>query len=131
MPTFNVELANKVLVQIEAHPEQHQQDLWRSSCGTAMCFAGWTVPLTEAEWAARPAFPSYEEYVKVPDGFDRVGLEALIGDAVGGGEAIHVEHYAATALGLDDEQAGDLFQSDNDLADLKRLVAEYTAEAAE
>lgn len=39
----NAELAYKVLDHIDAHPEQWDQKHW---CGTAMCFAGWTVALS-------------------------------------------------------------------------------------
>jgi len=36
---MNIELAKKVLAQIESHPETWDQGQWH--CGTAHCFAGW------------------------------------------------------------------------------------------
>lgn len=48
MVRFNTELAERVIGQIEAHPEEWDQRFWRTKrdCGTTFCFAGWAVQLT-------------------------------------------------------------------------------------
>lgn len=38
-------LAERVLVQIEQHPETYDQAMWHSECGTRHCAAGWAVRL--------------------------------------------------------------------------------------
>lgn len=47
----DVELLERVMRHIEAHPEQHDQDVYirQDSCGTAACFAGWTLLLSGAD----------------------------------------------------------------------------------
>ena len=37
----NVDLLQKVMQHIIDHPEQHEQMVFISDCGTAACFAGW------------------------------------------------------------------------------------------
>jgi hypothetical protein len=46
-PQPNVELINKVIEQIDAHPETWRQDYWaqKTECGAAYCFAGWACVL--------------------------------------------------------------------------------------
>ena len=41
---MNVDLMQKTMDYIEAHPEEWDQDEWR--CETTMCFAGWAVALS-------------------------------------------------------------------------------------
>lgn len=55
---LNIELAEKVLQQVEQHPETHDQNHWmrRNSCGTTACLAGWTVSI-----AASDHEPDWEE----------------------------------------------------------------------
>jgi hypothetical protein len=50
-PQPNVELINKVIEQIDAHPETWCQDLWarKTDCGTSYCFAGWACVLAGEE----------------------------------------------------------------------------------
>jgi uncharacterized protein YjbI with pentapeptide repeats len=40
-------LAARVLAQIKAHPETHDQSEWHSDCGTKHCVAGWACVLAE------------------------------------------------------------------------------------
>lgn len=53
---LNIELAERVLQHVEAHPELHHQGHWmkRTACGTTACLAGWTVllgaPEAEIRW---------------------------------------------------------------------------------
>ncbi len=42
----NAELAYKVLDHIDANPQSWNQAVWVTECGTAACFAGWTVLLS-------------------------------------------------------------------------------------
>ena len=50
----NVDLFVRVLAQIEKHPETWNQSVW--DCGTAACFAGWTVRLGAAVDNAHPSY---------------------------------------------------------------------------
>lgn len=46
---FNTELARRVLAAIDAEPRRWDQSVYcrkDEACGTAMCFAGWTVALS-------------------------------------------------------------------------------------
>jgi hypothetical protein len=42
----NIPLLEQVMAFIKDHPEKHDQGTWINDCGTAACFAGWTVLLT-------------------------------------------------------------------------------------
>lgn len=93
----NRELAARILAEIEAHPEMHEQGTWRTvrpSCGTTMCVAGWACHLSGDEFHGGHAgfeFTDFDE-VRRPNG------------------AIHsVLSAAAEHLELDSWAAEDLF----------------------
>lgn len=48
MPTYNSKLGDEILEQIHANPKLWVQHTWRyrTTCGTAYCFAGWAAKLT-------------------------------------------------------------------------------------
>lgn len=118
-PKPNAELAYLVLDHIDAHPEQWDQARWwRTSptCGTAGCFAGWTVQLSGGH-------------------VGRAGIFNLtvVKSGLGELDGKYVPVAAAALLGLpmdvtedEDEAAGNLplFNESNDRDDLGRLVAE-------
>jgi hypothetical protein len=112
----NTELLNRTLKYIETHPKKWNQRHWASwtECGTAYCFAGWTVAL------AHPgASPDFSE------GASQDG--ETTGYIVVDDESYDIEAMATGLLDLSQEQADALFCAANSLADLRRLVAELTA----
>lgn len=140
MSTPNVALLRQTLAHIEAHPETWYQATWRNpnaECGTSYCFAGWAATLSGAQWdknsndvavsslpqAVREEWSDYNE--DVGDGW------------------IHISDAAAQLLGLLQRHqedgytsysapaADDLFDPDNDLDDLRRIVAELCGVSAE
>ena len=109
---FNLELVERALKQIEAFPEEWDQNDWRTQnrCGTAYCFAGHVAMLAGASWAS-----AVLDDVVTPDG--RIML---------------VSDYAAEMLGIKgwDRELRDvdffyqqLFYCPTDLPELKRRVA--------
>lgn len=101
------ELAQKILDQITAHPETHNQDTWVdgfNSCGTTYCIAGWAVALN--------ALPGDDE--TLPAGRRAMAREL--------NTIPHWGPLGQKLLGLDDEVADDLFFSDTE--DAPRILAE-------
>lgn len=90
----------------------NQEDV-NTTCGTAMCFAGWKVYLdghTKFVPAARDEYGDYH---------DSRMVNPTTGKAVTYAEA---RDYAMKALGLTEEQADLLFSEDNELYDLERVI---------
>lgn len=115
---INVELLDRTLAYIEAHPEEWDQGNWR--CGTGMCFAGWAVTLAGREWAGDPGGPAGELLVRKPDE-PRFAHTLNIGE-----DRIHVEDAAANELGLTEDDR-DMFNDDKTLYDLRDIVADLKA----
>jgi hypothetical protein len=105
----NHSLFVQVLAQIEREPQRWWQGGWRSTCGTAHCFAGWAVELTGAAWANPQRGDIMVRYVKT----DRGGYR-------------EVGRVACDRLGLLPSEAGPqrLFLAHNTLADLYRISAD-------
>lgn len=113
----NVPLLEKVMAHIEAHPEEWNQDMWvtlpgsesailaklegRTYCGTAYCFAGHVVHMAGYDFHD----PEKGGHFVTVDGGARLTSEV-----------------AACELGLDPEDATDLFWASNTLEDLQRHV---------
>lgn len=100
----NAALAYTVLDHIDAHPEQWDQGAWwkHNECGTAGCFAGWTVALSKAQLGGWPVHPRVV-----------VGKPEILG--------LLVDEAACKLLGIPndiwDDRRGDvrsLFHPDND-----------------
>lgn len=113
MTTPNAELAYRTLDHIDAHPEDHDQDVWiqKVECGTAGCFAGWAC-LLSGDVADINSDDDFEaEYVRTEDG-----------------ERIYIPRRAAEVLGINydraNEYAHELFRPENTREDLGRLVAD-------
>lgn len=119
--TVNVPLLRKTLEHIEAHPEEWDQSSW--SCGTSGCFAYHAAMISGGE-----PVDMYLGYVvsEEDDPSDQVYLAAIGRPAM-----VHVATRAVRVLGLD-EHPGDtrLFNGDNTLDDLRRIVAELSGDGA-
>ena len=92
---INKELMLNTLAAIKANPQHWDQTSWH--CGTTHCFAGF------AELLSRNL--SLDTYI---DGYEINDWE--------------VNDYAIAKLGLTDDQAVQLFDADNTLEDLERIV---------
>jgi hypothetical protein len=117
MTTPNAALAYRVLDHIDAHPEQWKQGVYigKAECGTAACFAGWTVLLSNA--AAEPRFyPGCDSTADVVVG----GRGRVVPDLAE--ELLRASRWVEAGDGYSDDI--DLFDQDNTREDLGRLVAE-------
>lgn len=109
---------NKVLKAIKENPEYHDQSMWH--CGTSHCFAG------TAQLIAR-GFPitTYvgEDYdnKKIRRLCSIAKIRALNGDE-GGLSYYFASDDAQRWLGLTQDEADLLFNSENDLSDLTDIV---------
>lgn len=104
----NVELLQRTLEHIKANPEEWNQGLWTH------CFAGHAVRL------GREGVTLHT----VPGGCGGSCCMYLVQDS----ERLYdIERAATATLGLSVAQARDLFYSDNDLAELVRVVNEIIA----
>ncbi len=98
-------LLKETYTYILEHPEEHNQRLWQTfgrDCGTAYCFAGMAVHLA--------------------------GLEMNRNDHVCGKEwenAPHINDVARKILGLEEDQAGQLFNAGNSIDDIRRLLENW------
>ena len=111
MPALNVDLLDRTLAYIEAHPDEHDQGTWR--CGTAMCFAGHAAVLDGGVWAG----PEHDELVAMREDPAEVRRLSSIG------EVVHVEDRARRVLGLTGEEAYALFYRAATLDDVRAGVA--------
>jgi hypothetical protein len=111
--TVNKKLLLATLEFIEKHPRKHKQESW---CGTRQCFAGWAVHLDG--W--RPT----DDASAVRD-FDILGDQDGDCPIVQQGSTMGpVKEVARQILGLDHEQADDLFGAFNSRKCLRELVEE-------
>lgn len=128
----NIELLKKTLSYIETHESDWDQSQY--VCGTSMCFAGHAVvlsgyPVSEDAYTPLDVLPPELRAKFVPeDSWD--------------GNSVHAAQLAAVLLGIEDEvlsEWGDpdwkdpaadvLFQSTNELSDLRQFVADLCAMA--
>ena len=120
-PTPNVALLRQTLAKIEALPDLWNQHRYR--CGTGMCIAGWGCELAGGRW------------LHAPDGFWPDLLVAETGDdpeiirRLDDRDVIDVGIRARRIFGLTYSQAEVLFDAENDLDDLRRIVGELCAGA--
>ena len=112
--TFNTELAERVLTRIKDKPETWDQSAWAITsdvCGTAYCFAGHAL----AELGYKMICDA-----SAPDG------QLYASDAVApNGRQVSIEEMARKKLGLTWDQASQLFNGDNSLDDLEKMVKHY------
>lgn len=138
----NVELLKRTLQHIEDHPENWNQGLWITlpeerepgRCGTAYCFAGWTVMLSghEIDADGYVPFETLPDEVRARiDPFD-VGQHSDA-DFVGNRTSVGVAEAAAALLDIEDfwrAPGPHLFDGSNDLEDLRQHVAGLCGETA-
>lgn len=134
----NVDLLNRTLAHIEEHPEQWNQEYWAvrgvDGCGTAYCFAGHAAVLSGVPlwW-----HDDWEDgYSSEDDDCDDWRPVRQVADNISVAPQSEFYNcsikYAAThLLGLSSAAAARLFHGDNTLDDLRRIVAELTADAPE
>lgn len=125
---LNVKLLREVLDYIKANPQKWNQDAWFkvsvdkqgepifnkvtlqfeevNSCNTALCFAGHAALMSGFD--APPRY-DYEVWRGWGPGLPK-------------GERMDVDQYATEVLGLSTNQADVLFNGDNSLEDLERIV---------
>jgi hypothetical protein len=121
MTELNAVLAYQVLDHIEAHPEQWDQTNWARQvpeCGTAGCFAGWTVMLSGMTPLFRESYGG-----RAMDVIDDRGYQVSVSEAATrllGARYVYID----TDIYPDDDEEEDLFDESNDLDDLRRLVFE-------
>lgn len=112
--TINAPLLRKVLHQIETEPGTWFQGAYR--CGTGMCFAGWAAQLAGGRWASG----------------DGEGLIAEEGEdsytCADGTKIVGAHSRGMRVLGLDDDQADELFDGTNDLDAIRQTVTELIAQ---
>lgn len=106
--SFNEELVRKALDAIKASPQEWDQAAWR--CETGMCFAGFVAIAAGARW-------------KDPE--DLHGLEVIPPGHKAGERLPDVAEFAAEALGLDLDEGLPLFDANNTIDDLERLIDDY------
>lgn len=119
--TPNAELAYLVLDHIDAHPEDWNQRNW---CGTAKCFAGWTVELSGER------VREYGQVIGQPDGVHVGERAAQLLGFINESQLNAAGPAAVYPDGEPDEDEGEggpeyeLFSAVNTREDLGRLVAE-------
>jgi hypothetical protein len=127
-----VELLDKIIEIIEAHPEMHNQRSWAvitnvpglscnwdqdidgdsvpESCGTAMCVAGWAAHLCGGQFR----FYAMRRW-------NGMELSASKVSRVDDGTTVAISEFASHVLGLNPYDAGVLFDEDNSLDRIKEF----------
>lgn len=116
MTERNYALIEKVWTWIKDHPRKHHQGMWLSTCGTAGCFAGWTTLLSGYEaWnhnsvRISPDDPNAKALAHDIPWFEQDTTVAPVGS------------LATVLLGLENEDAGRLFNASNSRPMLELMV---------
>src|SRR5882672_2525517 len=126
MPEINTPELHLIYKQIKTHPETWQQGTWainfdlmrergqegvqEVNCGTACCIAGHAVARAGYEFV----WPNHSAQTEL----------AIDGD----GNLRLIETLAAEILGLDENQADELFSAANELDEIRELIIEFTGE---
>lgn len=126
--TVNTSLLRLTLAHIENNQQAWDQTAWAirqyrdgETCGTAYCFAGWAVQL------AGHSIQFDDSYTPIPEGPDHQhGLATLRGTD----QLEPIDTLAQHELGLNTDQAKQLFAENNRLTDLRRIVDQLIAETA-
>lgn len=143
-PLFNADLANRVYDHIVADELSWDQGVWIDfdACGTTYCFAGWALQLTGREWlhtthpwvADASCMCAYLVVAKEGDYRPKRWADACYSGAcrknrVDDGLLVTYAWDAAAAeLGMPDQANQPLFNSSNDLADLRHLIDSHIRE---
>jgi len=120
--TVNVDLLDRTLAQIEAHPETWEQRSYR--CESGMCFAGWAALLAGGRWAEPEN--SWNGCLVAEDD----DLPEHTHGCDYGGPGVHAHERAQRVLGLHEAIADELFCAGNDIDDIRRIVADIKSSTA-
>lgn len=115
--TVNVPLLRKTLEHVESHPEEWTQDIWL--CRTSACFAGHAVLIDGGKWGET----ENSVFVRAEPEDDPADVRTPI---AGEGPMVTVPERARRILGIGYTDSRRLFDSDNTLDDLRRIVAELS-----
>jgi hypothetical protein len=137
-----LELLDKIIEIIEAHPEHWDQRSWAKitdvpdlavgwnwehdgdtvpeSCGTAMCVAGWAAHLCGAQMSWDLGL----DYAFRMNTLHAVRIVIRDSDRVGP-SFMTIPDFAQKRLGLNGEEAAELFKPTNNLATIKELRNEF------
>lgn len=132
--SINAPLLKQTLAKIEAEPEHWYQGWWvhdipisPNVCDTAYCFAGHAVILHGAELVSVKEYDDDDMpdvFVKAPPGEPQAQYRELDLKDVDGHALPSIDAYARHVLGLNTGQGLSLFDSENDLLTLRRIVGE-------
>lgn len=114
---INVDLLDRTLAHVEAHPDEWNQLTYR--CESGLCFAGWAAVLAGGRWVEPEKYSSVLVAEEGDPDEDRLHTSG----------SVHAHDRAQRVLGLDGDTADDLFAAGNDIHDLRRIVAEIKATA--
>lgn len=105
----NVQLLQKTLDHIKAHPEEWEQRFWR--CETKYCFAGHAAIIGGAEWVVAENDPN-------PDNMPMWDLVTMPGSDA----PREVQFAASELLEITDRQADKLYWGSNTVEDLEYQI---------
>lgn len=132
--TINVDGLTRTLAHIEANPKDWNQAYYR--CGTSFCFAGWFAVLDGAKLASpEPIVPDWQacDYLSLEEAHsDHPEIDWArpeVNTDAGLADGTSIGSYAEAGLGLSWDQARELFDGENTMQDLRRIVARLVAEA--
>jgi hypothetical protein len=113
---LNTELLKQTLSYILNNPEKWDQKHWatKGSCTTAYCFAGTAVHLQHPKSAMIGGW-------RIGVTGDRLAFDTMRVPGLG---TVDIESQAAEDLGLTTDQVNCLFEGDNTLPQILRMVAE-------
>lgn len=116
--SVNIPLLRKVMEHITTHPEEYDQREYavRSDCGTSHCIAGWALALSGREFTYR-RLQSWDHRTAADFGW--AAQVGILGDC-----SEHDE--AAKALGLEDDDAAEMFHEDQTLSGVWECVERVT-----
>lgn len=134
---FNADLADEVIAVIEAMPERWDQETWATSekcpdpdkdileegwsCGTGMCFAGWSVAIGhELEWIESNS-QFYPCCFAIPAG--EAEIPSFMPARESYAQGMTIEEAARYLLGITVSEADALFAAGSNLEDIKQHVA--------
>lgn len=114
----NVELLQATMRYVEEHPAEHNQEHWRTECGTAFCYAGHAALLAGA---TRPTFGTgwdlhWAVNVVTLESADQTADEMRVSGS------LHIDEFAASQLGITMHEADALFDGYRTVAGLHALV---------
>lgn len=125
MPTPNIKELRAIQAEITAYPEEWYQGLYgvKTSCGTALCFAGHAVD--------RAGATIYWEKMRNETISTGAAIELVANDCrLPHYKREHISITAQRILGLTGLQAGQLFNAGNGLKDIDRIIGEIASSAS-